>query len=85
MKRPTLSIEQQQQPRNIQRADIAPEKGYAMVVDGHFKTQFSEENAAKKAATTLLAHYPMLRIEIYDAVTKSRTRVQAGALDQAIQ
>jgi len=37
MKKPSLRIEVQQ-PRNIQRADIAPGDGYAMVVDGHFKT-----------------------------------------------
>jgi hypothetical protein len=80
MKKPTLSIEQQQQPTNIQRADIAPEKGYTMVVDGRFKTHFSEGSAAKAAATELLARYPMLRVEIYDALTKSRTRVQAKAL-----
>jgi hypothetical protein len=46
IRKPTLRIEEQQ-PRNIQRADIAPANGYAFVVDGHFKTQFSEENAAK--------------------------------------
>jgi hypothetical protein len=50
MKKPTLHVEQPQ-PRNIQRADIAPKDGYALVVDGHFKTQFAEEAAAKKAAT----------------------------------
>jgi hypothetical protein len=77
MKKPTLRIEEQQ-PRNIQRADIAPENGYAMVVDGHFKTQFSEESAAKKAATGLLSRYPMLRVEIYDAKAKIRTRVEQG-------
>src|SRR4051812_8906935 len=54
MKKPTLRIEEQR-PRNIQRADIVPSSGYAIVVDGHFKTQFSEENAARKAATELLA------------------------------
>jgi hypothetical protein len=48
VKKPTLRIEEQQ-PRNIQRADIAPSSGYAIVVDGHFKTQFSEESAVKKA------------------------------------
>ena len=32
MKKPTLRIEEQQ-PRNIQRADIAPLSGYAIVVD----------------------------------------------------
>jgi hypothetical protein len=62
-----------QQPRNIQRADIAPASGYAMVVDGHFKTQFDDEASARKAATELLANYPMLQIEIYDASTKLRT------------
>jgi len=49
-----------------------------MVVDGHFKTQFSEESAAKKAATELLARYSMLRVEIYDARAKTRTKVNQG-------
>jgi hypothetical protein len=49
MKKPTLRIEEQQ-PKNIQRADIAPNSGYALVVDGHFKTEFSDQSAAKKAA-----------------------------------
>jgi hypothetical protein len=84
-KKPALSIEQQQQPRNIQRADIAPENGYAMVVDGRFKTHFSEGSAAKAAATELLARYPMLQIEIYNAASKSRTRVQPKTLDEATQ
>ena len=75
MKKPTLRIEEQQ-PRNIQRADIAPVNGYAIVVDGHFKTQFSEEDAAKKAATELLANFPMLQVEIYDGAAKTRTSVK---------
>jgi hypothetical protein len=75
MRTPTLRIEAQQ-PRNIQRADIAPANGYAMVVDGHFKTQFSEESAAKKAASELLANFPMLKVEIYDASAKVRTLIK---------
>jgi hypothetical protein len=59
--------------RQVQRADLAPTAGYAMVVDGHFKTEFVEEGATKKAAAELLAKYPMLRIEIYDASSRSRT------------
>ena len=76
MKKPKLHVEEQPQPRNIQRADIAPCDGYALVVDGHFKTQFAEEGAAKKVAIELLAKYPMLQIEIYDASSKSRTFVK---------
>ena len=75
MKKPTQRIEDPQ-PRNIQRADIAPANGYAMVVDGRFKTQFEEEAAAKMAATELLAKYPMLQIEIYDASSRKRTPVK---------
>jgi len=75
IKKPTLRI-QEPQPRNIQRADIAPANGYAMVVDGHFKTQFSEEDAANTAASELLANFPMLQVEIYNAKEKSRTLVK---------
>jgi hypothetical protein len=38
-----------------------------MVVDGHFKTQFAEQSAAKKAAKELPANFPMLQVEIYNA------------------
>jgi hypothetical protein len=75
MKKPTLQI-QEQQPRNIQRADIAPTSGFVLVVDGHFKTQCQSEAAAQKAAKQLLANYPMLRVQIYDASTKARTLVE---------
>jgi hypothetical protein len=76
MKKPKLHVEEQPQPRNIQRADIAPADGFALVVDGHFKTQFAEEGAAKKAATELLARCPLLPVELYDAQSKSRSSVK---------
>ena len=75
MKKPKLTVEDPQ-PRNIQRADIAPTDGYSLVVDGHFKTQFAEKGAAMKAAAELLAKYPMLQVEIYDAASKSRTLIK---------
>ena len=75
MKKPKPLVESPQ-PRQVQRADIAPTTGYAIVVDGHFKTEFVEEGAVKKAAAELLAKYPMLKIEIYDASSKSRIPVK---------
>jgi hypothetical protein len=75
VKKSTLQI-QEQQPRNIQRADIAPANGFALVVDGHFKTQFDDEDASQKAAKELLGRFPMLQVEIYDASTKVRTLVR---------
>jgi len=41
-----------------------------------FKTQFAEKGAAMKAATELLAKYPMLQVEIYDSASKSRTLIK---------
>ena len=64
------------QPRDIQRADVAPAGGYALVVDGHFKTQFESDAAAQAAAKELLIKYPMLQIAIYDAAAKARTMVK---------
>jgi hypothetical protein len=72
MKKPKPQVESPP-PRNVQRADLVPTTGYALIVDGHFKTEFVENKAAKKAAAELLAKYPMLKIEIYDASSKSRT------------
>jgi hypothetical protein len=74
MEKPVLQINESQ-PKNIQRADLAPTDGYSLVVDGHIKTLFDGEDAAKKAAKDLLKSYPMLRVEIYDASTKQRTPV----------
>lgn len=75
MKKPKPRIEEPQ-PRQVQRADLAPASGYAIIVDGHFKTEFADEKAAKKAAAELVAKYPMLEIETYDASSKSRTVVK---------
>ena len=74
MKKPILQI-QEQQPRNIQRADIAPANGFALVVDGHFKTEFGSETAAQKAAKELLTQFPKLQVSIYDASTKKRSLI----------
>ncbi|EKS34784.1 MAG: hypothetical protein EKK35_15815 [Bradyrhizobiaceae bacterium] len=72
MKKPLTLPEEE--PRKIQRADIAPAEGFTLVVDGHFKTQYNDEAAAKKAAAELLGRYKMLQIEIYDAAKRERTK-----------
>jgi hypothetical protein len=47
-----------------------------MVVDGRFKTLFSEEDDVQRAAKELLERFPMLQIEIYDAASKLRATVK---------
>ena len=72
MKKPlTLPDEE---PRVVQRADVAPSEGFSLVVDGRFKTQFEDEAAAKIAAAELLSRFKFLKIEIYDAAKRERTK-----------
>jgi hypothetical protein len=57
------------------RADVPPETGFTLQVDGHFKNQFETLAEAKQAATELKSRFPILRIEIYDAQNKTRLPV----------
>ncbi len=72
MKKPVLSIDETEQ-KKAPRADKPPTKGFVVVVDGHFKSEFDTVDAASAAGRKLKSTYPMLRIEIYDAATKGRT------------
>jgi len=72
MKRPTVQVEEIE-PRTIQRADVAPADGFALIVDGHFKTRHDSEAAARAAGTELLGRFPMLQILVYDAATRVRS------------
>ncbi|WP_439922702.1 hypothetical protein [Nitrobacter sp. JJSN] len=78
-KRPAEDQSEELRPRNPQRADIIPTEGFAMVVDGRLKSSFDEERIAQAAGAELLAKFPMLRIEVYNAETKVRTKVEAVA------
>lgn len=57
------------------RADVPPEKGYSVVVDGHFKALHATEAEALANGQALKARFPFLRIEIFDAVKKTRSSV----------
>ena len=72
MKKPVLSIEEPE-PKKILRADRPPVDGFVTVVDGHFKSEFDNVDAAEASGRKLKSTYPMLQIEIYDAATRVRT------------
>jgi hypothetical protein len=55
---------------------VAPTDGFSLVVDGHFKTHYDNENAAQEAGAKLLVRFPMLQILIYDAATRTRSPLQ---------
>jgi hypothetical protein len=75
LKKPITLVEEIQ-PRNIQRADVAPANGFSLVVDGHFKTHYDDEKAAQDAGAELFGRFPMLQVLIYDAATKTRSPLQ---------
>lgn len=60
-------------PRPQLRADRPPAAGFALVVDGHYKSVFETTEAAETAGRSLKSAYPMLQIEIYDAETRVRS------------
>ena len=71
MKKPVLSVDEPE-PKKAPRADRPPTDGFVVIVDGHFKSEFATIEAAEASGRTLKSTYPMLQIEIYDAVNKVR-------------
>jgi hypothetical protein len=58
------------------RADLdLPANGFALVIDGHVKTEFSTREGADAGARNLKQRFPDLRIGIYDAQTGSQEEV----------
>jgi hypothetical protein len=72
MKKPVLSLEEPE-PKKMLRADRPPTEGFAIVVDGHFKTEFDTVDAAEASGRKLKSAYPMLQVQVYDAEKKTRT------------
>ena len=63
------------QAKNVQRTDVPPSEGFTLVVDGYPKANYDDEASAKKAAADLLGRFPKLQVEIFDAATKTRSKV----------
>ncbi len=71
MKKPVLSLDEPE-PKKPLRADRPPTEGFAIVVDGQFKTEFDTVDAAEASGRKLKLAYPMLQVQIYDAEKKTR-------------
>ena len=72
MKKPVLSLDEPE-PKKMLRADRPPAEGFAIVIDGQFKTEFDTVAAAEASGRKLKSTYPMLQVQIYDAEKKTRT------------
>ena len=52
-----------------------PTSGYALEVDGRMKAEFTTRDGAKAGAEELKKRFPMLRVRIYDARTRTREEI----------
>ena len=75
MKKP-LSMPEEQQPRNITRADLVMSEGFGLEFDGRMKAIFPTQAEAEKSALRLKSAYPMLQVKVYDAAKKTQTLVE---------
>ena len=63
-----------EKPGNL-RADIMPQDGYMLSVDGKLKTRFDELDDAMTAGMKLKQNYPVLQVSVFDATERSYTPV----------
>jgi hypothetical protein len=52
-----------------------PDQGYALEVDGRMKAEFATRDGARAGGQELKKRFPMLRVRIYDAQTKTREEI----------
>ena len=78
-------IEREDEPMNIDAgtarkvpANARPIDGHVLLVDGKFKTQFQTAEDAMAAGMTLKEKYPVVRVQIYDAVERIYAPVESG-------
>ena len=64
----------------MQRFANLPTTGYALEVDGRLKTEFETKEGAWTGAEELKKRFPMLRVKIYDAETKTTEEFQLPKL-----
>jgi hypothetical protein len=57
-------------------ANARPIEGHVLLVDGKFKTQFKTAEDAMAAGMKLKERYPVVRVQIYDAVERSYALVE---------
>ncbi len=63
-----------EKPGNL-RADVMPNDGYVLSVDGKLKARFQTSEEAMTAGLKLKQSYPVVQVAIFDATARSYTPV----------
>jgi hypothetical protein len=59
----------------MRTSSALPTSGYALIVDGHFKSESESKEAVERGARELKSRFPMLQIKIYDAEAKRNEEI----------
>jgi hypothetical protein len=62
-------------PKNTS-AIVRPTDGYILEVDGKFKSEYENSEAALKVGLELKKKYPHIQVKVYDAKERTRTVVE---------
>jgi hypothetical protein len=67
-------------PAPLYKATIGPPAlGYALIVDGQIRTEFTTKDHALKAAKRAESAFPLLQIKVYDAENKRSEETELAA------
>lgn len=70
-----MDSDEMTQMRNSSR--VLPATGYAIVVDGCVKTEFSTKDGVESGARDLKRRFPSLQVKVYDAQMKADQEITA--------
>ena len=62
-------------PKNTS-ANLRPTEGYILEVDGKFKSEYENSEAALKVGLELKKKYPHIQVKVYDAKERTWTPVE---------
>jgi hypothetical protein len=66
--------EKSEKPANL-RANVMPDNGYVLSIDGKLKTRFETSEQAMTAGLKLKQDYPVIQVSVFDATARSYTPV----------
>ena len=62
-------------PKNLP-ANLRPTEGYILEIDGKFKSEYKNSEAALKVGLELKKKYPHIQVKVYDAKERTWTPVE---------
>jgi hypothetical protein len=73
-KRQEIKLQETKKPANL-RADVTPNDGYVLSVDGKLKKRFDTSDQAMSAGLKLKQSYPVIQVTVFDAAARTYTPV----------